>query len=114
MRFVGDQPAGPAGDLHRERLGVAGAERLHDAAGIEGLDDELARGFEGALLGLLRQPFEPGCDLGEVGGGGARSSLPSGSLALAARRAGDGRRPPRVKRPGGRRWSTRSCWAMSR
>ena len=54
----GDQPTGAPGDLHGERLGVAGAEGVDDAARLQRLDDQLAGGVEGTVLGLPGQAFE--------------------------------------------------------
>ena len=61
-----DQSAGAAGDLHRKRLGVAGAERLHDAPGVQRLDDELTGGVEGRGVRPVREPLETTDDLGAV------------------------------------------------
>ena len=46
-----DESPGPAGDLHGEGLRVAGAERLHDAPGVERPHDHLDRSVQTARVG---------------------------------------------------------------
>ena len=68
-----DQSAGASGDLHGERLGVPGAERLDDPAGAQRLDEQVARRIEGAVVGLPGESFEPGDHLGQEGACRCRS-----------------------------------------
>ncbi len=53
-----DEPARPAGDLHRERLGVTGAEGVDHSAGIQRRDHQLDRGIEGAGFGIRSEAGE--------------------------------------------------------
>ena len=60
------QPAGATGDLHRQRLGVPGAERLDDAAGAQRRHDEVGRLLHGTV-GLLGDLGHDRRERGEVG-----------------------------------------------
>ncbi len=63
-----DQPARAASNLHRESLGVAGPERLHDTTGLEGRDDEVGRLLD-RPGGLLADRVDDGSEGTEVGVG---------------------------------------------
>ena len=61
----GDQPAGAAGDLHREGFRMAGAEGLHYAAGLEGVGDQPQRRRRSAAFGR-RKAVEPRRDFVQI------------------------------------------------
>src|SRR4029078_13550503 len=59
-----DQAAGPGGDLHGERLGVTGAERLEDAPTLQRGHDQVDGRVETAGADDLVEVVEPMADLG--------------------------------------------------
>jgi hypothetical protein len=61
----GHQPTGATGDLHRQRLGVPGAECLDDAAGAQRRHDEVCRLLHGTV-GLLAHLGHDRPQCGEV------------------------------------------------